>query len=373
MERMKLVTILGTRPEIIRLSRIIALCERCFEHRLVHTGQNYDYRLSGVFFEELGIRPPDYYLDCAGENPGRTVGNVIARCYDVLKEERPDAVLVLGDTHSAMSVYAAGQLHIPIFHMEAGNRCWDRYLSESRNRELVDRMADVNLCYTEHARQNLQDEGRERDMLFVVGSPMREVLRYYAPLISQSDVLCRLGLQKKEYIVVSAHREENVDREETFAQIVASVNAAAYTYDRPVLFSVHPRTRKWIETRHTRFDKRVRLLEPFGFPDYVRLQKDSFFVLSDSGTLSEESAIERFPAVLMRTSTERPEIFDCGGMLLGGIHPDEVLRAVQLLLETGPQDACEVEAYMPLDVSRRVVRLIGSYTGVIQRKVWRKP
>ena len=371
MKRMKVMTILGTRPEIIRLSRIIALCEECFEHKLVHTGQNYDYRLGGIFLEELGIRKPDYYLDCAGDNLGQTIGRIIERSYEVLLKERPDAVLILGDTNSSLSAIAAGRLHIPIFHLEAGNRCWDMYVSEMENRRILDCISDINICYTEQARLQLLKEGKDPKTLFVVGSPMQEVLSFYRERIEKSDVLEQLGLRKGEYLLASVHREENVDDPDAFRNIFAAIEEAAAYKKLPVLLSTHPRTKRWIEERGLSFSKNIIPMPPFGFFDYCCLERNSSAVLSDSGTLSEESMMLSFPAILLRTSTERPEAFDAGGMLLGGVTPEEVLRALDVLEKTKYKEFTKPESYTIKDVSRKVVRIIESYTKVVNLTTWR--
>ena len=310
MAKLKLMTILGTRPEIIRLSAVIKCCDRYFDQTLVHTGQNYDYTLNQVFFEDLGLRAPDHYLDAVGKDLGETIGNIIARSFALMAEEKPDAVLVLGDTNSCLSVIGAKRLHIPIFHMEAGNRCFDECLPEETNRRIVDVTADVNLCYSEHARRYLNAAGVPRERTYVVGSPMAEVLRANLTEIEKSDVLARLGLEAGKYILLSAHREENIDTEANFFSLMSAVNAMAARYDLPILYSCHPRSRKFIEERGFVFDKRVLRHEPLGFHDYNQLQRNAFCVVSDSGTLPEEASFflsvgHPFPAVCIRTSTER--------------------------------------------------------------------
>ncbi len=318
MKKLKLMTILGTRPEIIRLSSCIKAFDRYFDHILVHTGQNWAKSLNDVFFDDLEIRPPDYSLSCPGETLGDTMGNIIAETYRILQKEKPDALLVLGDTNSALSVISAKRLKIPIFHMEAGNRCFDLNVPEEINRKIVDHVSDINLAYTEHARRYLLSEGITKEHIFVTGSPMTEVLESHRQKINESSILSRLGLEQEQYLVVSAHREENVDVEGTFISLMQAVNAAAKTYGMPVIFSVHPRSQKRIDNYGFVFDPLVQCMEPFGFLDYCRLQKSSFCVLSDSGTLCEESAILGFPAVLLRTSTERPEALDKGSVVIGG-------------------------------------------------------
>ena len=317
-EKLKLMTILGTRPEIIRLSAVIRCADRYFDHILVHTGQNWDKRLNDIFFEELQLRKPDYYLNAVGAHLGETMGNIIARSYEVIQKERPDAVLVLGDTNSALSSISAKRLKVPIFHMEAGNRCWDWNVPEMINRKIVDHISDINLPYTEHSRRYLLSEGLDGKTIFVTGSPMREVLRDAANGINESRVLETLGLSPRKYLLLSAHREENIDNQENFFSLMNAVNRIAERYQMPVIYSMHPRSKKYIVQRGFQFHPLVRSMEPFGFFDYNQLQKNSFCVLSDSGTLSEESAILGFPGVLLRTSTERPEVLDKGTVVIGG-------------------------------------------------------
>ena len=374
MRKLKLVTILGTRPEIIRLSEVIKCADRYFDHKLVHTGQNYDRALNQVFFEDLKLREPDLYLDCVGENLGQTMGNIIAKSYELLSEEKPDALLILGDTNSALCAISAKRLKIPIFHMEAGNRCWDWNVSEMINRKIVDHISDINLPYTEHSRRYLLSEGIDGKTIFVTGSPMKEVIKKHMEEIEASDVLTRLGLEKDRYILVSAHREENIDLEDNFMELMNSINEMAKTYDMPVIYSTHPRTRKFIEKRDFRFDDRVRNLEPFGYFDYNKLQKNAFVVLSDSGTLSEESAMLDFPAVLIRTSTERPEVLDKGTVVIGGIKSEDVLRAAALsraMYDNG-ELTVEAEDYADENVSVKVVKLIESYAKIVDETVWLK-
>ena len=330
MHKLKVMTVIGTRPEIIRLSACIKACDRYFDHLLVHTGQNWDYSLNQVFFEDLQLREPDYYLDSVGKDLGETMGNIIAKSYEVMVKERPDAVLLLGDTNSALSAISAKRLKIPIFHMEAGNRCWDWNVSEMINRKIVDHIADINLPYTEHSRRYLLSEGIDGKTVFVTGSPMREVLRDHREAIEKSDVLERLGLEKGRYMLVSAHREENIDHEEHFMALMNAINAIAEKYQMPVIYSTHPRSMKFIEARQFRFHPLVQNLKPFGFSDYNHLQMNSYCVLSDSGTLSEESAMLGFAGVLIRTSTERPEVLDKGSVVIGGIESKDVEQAVEL-------------------------------------------
>lgn len=379
MGKLKLMTILGTRPEIIRLSATIQACDRYFEQILVHTGQNYDYELNQVFFEDLGLRAPDHYLDAVGTDLGETIGNIIAKSYALMVQTQPDAVLVLGDTNSCLSVLAAKRLHIPIFHMEAGNRCFDECLPEETNRRIVDVTADVNLCYSEHARRYLNASGVPKERTYVVGSPMAEVLRANLEQICASDVLERLGLERGRYILLSAHREENMDTEANFLSLMQAVNAMAETYDLPVLYSCHPRSRKLIAQRGFRLDPQVIQHKPMGFHDYNCLQMNAYCVVSDSGTLPEEasfflSAGHPFPAVCIRTSTERPEALDKGNFILAGITAPQVLQAIDTAVAMQRDGAFGVPVpdYTDENVSGKVVRLIQSYTGIVDRMVWRK-
>lgn len=379
MGKLKLMTILGTRPEIIRLSATIQACDRYFEQILVHTGQNYDYELNQVFFEDLGLRAPDHYLDAVGTDLGETIGNIIAKSYALMVQTQPDAVLVLGDTNSCLSVLAAKRLHIPIFHMEAGNRCFDECLPEETNRRIVDVTADVNLCYSEHARRYLNASGVPKERTYVVGSPMAEVLRANLEQICASNVLERLGLERGRYILLSAHREENMDTEANFLSLMQAVNAMAETYDLPVLYSCHPRSRKLIAQRGFRLDPRVIQHKPMGFHDYNCLQMNAYCVVSDSGTLPEEasfflSAGHPFPAVCIRTSTERPEALDKGNFILAGITASQVLQAIDTAVAMQRDGAFGVPVpdYTDENVSGKVVRLIQSYTGIVDRMVWRK-
>ena len=373
-KKLKLMTILGTRPEIIRLSETIKCADRYFDHILVHTGQNYDYELNQVFFEDLGLRAPDHYLDCAGKNLGASMGNIIAKSYDVLQAERPDALLVLGDTNSALSAISAKRLKIPIFHMEAGNRCWDWNVSEMVNRTIVDHISDINLPYTENSRRYLLSEGVDGKMMFVTGSPMREVLEAHRGQIEKSDVLERLGLEAGKYFLLSAHREENIDNEENFQSIMNAINQIAEHYQLPVIYSMHPRSKKFIEQRGFQFHPLVRSLKPFGYLDYNKLQQQAACVLSDSGTLSEESALLGFPAVLIRTSTERPEVLDAGTVVIGGIREESIEKAIEMAVGMAKD---EVERPLPQDyramnVSEKVVRIIQSYTDIVRRTTWGK-
>ena len=374
MRKLKLMTIVGTRPEIIRLSEVIKCCDRYFDHLLVHTGQNYDYRLNGIFFEDLGLRQPDYYLDCVGKDLGETMGGIIAKSYEVLLKERPDAILLLGDTNSALSAISAKRLKIPIFHMEAGNRCWDWNVSEMINRKIVDHISDINMPYTEHSRRYLLAEGIDGKTIFVTGSPMREVLAAHADAIEQSKVLEELALTPNGYILLSAHREENIDNEEHFLSLMNAINRIAENAGMPVIYSCHPRSKKFIEARQFKFHPLVRELQPFGFLDYNKLQKNAYCVLSDSGTLSEESAMLGFAGVLIRTSTERPEVLDKGSVVIGGIKGDDVEQA--MVLAVAMRDAGEPAVmagdYADTNVSVKVVKLIESYTKIVNETVWLK-
>lgn len=379
MERLKLMTILGTRPEIIRLSETIKCCDRYFNQVLVHTGQNYDYSLNQVFFEDLDLRAPDYYLDAVGKNLGETIGNIIAKSYVLMAQEQPNAVLVLGDTNSCLSVIAAKRLHIPIFHMEAGNRCFDECLPEETNRRIVDVISDVNLCYSEHARRYLNASGVPRERTYVVGSPMAEVLHRNLSQIEASDIHARMGLEKGKYVLLSAHREENIDTEKNFVSLFSAVNAMAETYDLPVLYSCHPRSRNRLEQSDFHLDKRIIAHEPLGFHDYNCLQMNAYCVVSDSGTLPEESSFfssvgHPFPAICIRTSTERPEALDKGCFLLSGINTKGLLQAVEMAVAMN-QDRLRctpVPDYTEENVSMKIVRIIQSYTGIVNHMVWRK-
>ncbi len=374
MERLKLMTIIGTRPEIIRLSETIKKCDKYFNHMLVHTGQNYDYTLNQVFFDQLGLREPDFYLNCAGSNLGETMGSIISRSYDVMAAQKPDAVLILGDTNSALSAISAKRLKIPIFHMEAGNRCWDWNVSEMINRKIVDHISDINLPYTEHSRRYLISEGIDGKTIFVTGSPMREVLHANEKQIAASSVLAELGVEQHSYILLSAHREENIDIEKNFMSLMMAVNNIAQAYKMPVIYSAHPRSRRFIEKRRFSFHPLVRQMKPFGFFEYNSLQMHAYCVLSDSGTLSEESAILGFPAVLVSTSTERPEVLDSGSIVIGGITAQTIRQAMELAVSMQGSSKTDVlaEDYEDMNVSDKVVRIIQSYTDIVNRDVWRK-
>lgn len=374
MRKLKVMTIIGTRPEIIRLAETIKACDEYFDHVLVHTGQNYDYKLNQVFFEELDLREPDYYLEAAGETLGDTMGAIIAKSYRVISEVKPDALLVLGDTNSALCAISAKRLKVPVFHMEAGNRCWDWNVSEMINRKIVDHIADINLPYTENSRRYLLEEGIDGKTVFVTGSPMRELLEKYQERIEASNVLETLGVEKGKYILVSAHREENIDLEDNFYSLMTAINEIAETYQMPVIYSTHPRSKKFIEQRNFKFSPLVRSMEPFGFFDYNKLQRNAFCVLSDSGTLSEESAMCHFPGVLIRTSTERPEALDIGSVVIGGIDTETIEQAMELAVkihENGDGYVLNPD-YEQKNVSQKVVKLIQSYTDIVNRTVWLK-
>ncbi len=374
MEKLKVMTIVGTRPEIIRLSACIKACDKYFNQVLIHTGQNWDYTLNQVFFDDLGLRAPDKYLDSVGKDLGETMGNIIAKSYEVMLEEKPDALLILGDTNSALSAISAKRLKIPIFHMEAGNRCFDQNVPEEINRKIVDHISDVNLPYTEHSRRYLLSEGIRKEHIFVTGSPMMEVLRDNAEKIDNSDVLEKLSLTEGKYIILSAHREENIDNEKNFLSLMSAVNNIAERYQMPVIYSTHPRSKKYIEARSFKFHPLVQTLKPFGFFDYNKLQKNSFCVLSDSGTLSEESAMLGFAGVLLRTSTERPEVLDKGTVVVGGITGNDVEQAIDLAvaMRDNAEKTILAPDYQDDNVSVKVVKIIQSYTKIINQFIWRK-
>ena len=373
--KLKLMTIVGTRPEIIKLSEIIKKCEKYFDHILVHTGQNWDYTLNDIFFKELEIKAPDFYLGVVGDDLGHTMGNVIAKSYKLMAEQKPDALLVLGDTNSCLSVISAKRLKIPIFHMEAGNRCKDENLPEEVIRRIVDVTSDVNMCYSEHARRYILNSGVKPEYTFVAGSPMAEVLSANREKIEKIKILETLGLEKNRYILLSAHREENIDIEKNFFALMNAVNAMAERYDMPVIYSTHPRSRKFIEERDFKFHPNVKSMKPFGFSDYNSLQKNAFCVVSDSGTLPEEASYFKcFPAVCIRTSTERPEAMDKGNFILGSITEESVLQAVDTAVEMQSNGdlGADVPDYTEENVSTKVVKIIQSYTEVVNKAVWRK-
>lgn len=377
--KLKLLIIVGTRPEIIRLAAVITKCRKYFDVILAHTGQNYDYNLNGVFFKDLKLEDPEVYLDAVGNNLGETCGNIIAKSYTLMSEIKPDAVLVLGDTNSCLSVIGAKRLHIPIFHMEAGNRCKDECLPEETNRRIVDIISDVNMAYSEHARRYLADCGLPKECTYVTGSPMAEVLHNNLAEIEASDIHARLGLEKGRYILLSAHREENIDTEKNFTSLFTAINKMAKKYDMPILYSCHPRSRKRLESSGFKLDTRVIRHEPLGFHDYNCLQMNAFCVVSDSGTLPEESSFftsvgHPFPAVCIRTSTERPEALDKACFILSGIDEKGLLQSVDTAVEMNKNGdyGIPVPDYIEENVSSKVVKIIQSYTGVVNKMVWRK-
>lgn len=379
MNKLKLMTIIGTRPEIIRLSAVIKKCDVYFDQILVHTGQNYDYNLNQVFFEDLGLRAPNFYLDAVGKDLGETIGNIIAKSYALMVEQKPDALLILGDTNSCLSAIAAKRLHIPIFHMEAGNRCFDECLPEETNRRIVDIISDVNMAYSEHARRYLAECGLPKERTYVTGSPMAEVLHANLAEIEASDILDRLGLEPHKYILLSAHREENIDTEKNFTSLFGAINKLAEKYDMPILYSCHPRSRKRLESSGFVLDPRVIRHEPLGFHDYNKLQMNAYAVVSDSGTLPEESSFftsvgHPFPAVCIRTSTERPEALDKACFILAGIDEKSLLQAVTTAVDMNAAGdfGTPVPYYTDENVSTKVVKIIQSYTGVVNKMVWRK-
>lgn len=372
MKKLKVMTVVGTRPEIIRLSEVIKACDRYFNHVLVHTGQNWDYTLNQVFFEELELREPDFYLNSVGEHLGETIGNIISKSYEILLKEKPDALLILGDTNSALCSISAKRLKVPIFHMEAGNRCFDQNVPEEINRKIVDHISDINLPYTEHSRRYLLSEGIRKEHIFVTGSPMTEVLHNNMEKIEQSKVLEELGLEEGKYILVSAHREENIDHDENFLSLMNALNNIAEKYQLPIIYSTHPRSWKKIEERGFNFHPLVRQLKPFGFFDYNKLQLNSYCTLSDSGTLSEESAILGFPGVLIRTSTERPEVLDKGTVVIGGIKERDIVQAVELTraMWENKEKLILATDYQDVNVSVKVVKIIQSYEKIINKVIW---
>ena len=374
MSKLKLMIVVGTRPEIIKLSEIIKKCDLYFDLVIVHTGQNYDYKLNKVFFEELGIREPDHYLDVVGNDLGETMGNILSKSFKLFEQEKPNAVLVLGDTNSCLCVISAKRLKIPVFHLEAGNRCFDENLPEEVNRRIVDVTSDVNLCYTEHARRYILNAGVKPENTYVVGSPMAEVFHHHLEKINTSRVLDELGLESRKYILLSAHREENIDIENNFFALMNAVNDMAAYYSMPVIYSMHPRSRKFIEQRDFVFHPQIRSMHPFGFIDYNNLQMNAFCVVSDSGTLPEEAAYLKFPAVSIRSSTERPEAMEKGVFILGSITSESVRQAVDMAVSMylNHDDSVIVPDYIDENVSVKVVKLIQSYTEIINTIVWRK-
>lgn len=372
--KLTLATIVGTRPEIIKLAETIKACDRYFNHILIHTGQNWDYTLNQVFFEDFELAKPDYFLDCVGKDLGETIGNIIAKSYKILEQLKPDAVLVLGDTNSALSALSAKRLKIPIFHMEAGNRCFDENLPEEVNRRIVDHISDVNLPYTEHGRRYLISEGVKKQYIFVTGSPMAELIENHKNKIQGSKILEQLKLDKDKFILISAHREENIDNDANFNSLTGAINAVAEKYKLPIVFSTHPRTGDRLKKSKIKLHKLVQNLKPFGFFDYNRLQMDAFCVLSDSGTLAEESALLGFNGISIRTSTERPEVLDKGSFIIGGIKTDDILQAIELAraMKSKGKLAPLPDDYQDINVSDKVVKLIQSYTKIVNYDIWRR-
>ena len=374
MKKLKLMIIMATRPEIIKLSEIIKKADVYFDLKIVHTGQNYDYNLNMLFFEEFGIREPDFYLGVVGNNLGETMGNIISKSYNLFSNEMPDAILVLGDTNSCLCVISAKRLKIPVFHLEAGNRCKDENLPEEVIRRIVDVTSDVNLCYSENARRYILDTGVKPENTYVVGSTMPEILAKNIEKINNSIILSTLGLEKNKYILLSAHREENIDIESNFISLMNAINDMARKYNMPILYSCHPRSKKYIELRSFKFDERVIQHQPLGFFDYNKLQQNAFCVVSDSGTIPEEGSYFKFPAVSIRTSTERPEAMDKGIFVIGSITSEQVLQAVDLAvsMHANGDDGITVPAYSDENVSTKVIKIIQSYTGIINKMTWRK-
>ena len=373
MKKLKLVTIVGTRPELIKLSLIIKRCDKTFEHILIHTGQNYDYELNQIFFEDLDIRKPDYFLDVIGKNLGETLGNVISKSYNILKTVKPDSLLILGDTNSSLSVISAKRLKIPIFHMEAGNRCFDQNVPEEINRKIADHVSDINLTYTENSRRYILSEGFRKDHVFNTGSPMREIIDNFKKNIEKSKILTQLNLKKSKYIVASVHREENIDIGNNFKEILNSLDLVIEIYNLPVVFSTHPRTKEKLKSIKMSKSSKINFIKPLGFFDYVNLQKNSFITLSDSGTLSEESSIINFPSVSLRTSTERPESIDYGTMVLGNIDRDSITQSIDVSLKLFKNGFKQIpDDYKVINSSERVIKIIQGYTKIINREIWKK-
>ncbi len=372
MKKLKLVTIIGTRPEIIRLSVIIKKCDQFFDHTLIHTGQNYDYELNEVFFKDLKIRKPNYFFEVASKSLGDTLGNIISKSYEILNKIKPDALLVLGDTNSSLSILSAKRLKIPIFHMEAGNRCFDYNVPEEINRKIADHLADINLTYSENSRRYLLSEGFRKDHVFCTGSPLNEVLNHFSSSIEKSNILKELDLTSENYIVASIHREENLDIENNFVQIIDALNTISNHYSKPILFSTHPRTRNKLNSININPDS-IKFLKPLGFFDYVKLQTYAFVTLSDSGTISEESAMMNFPAVSIRTSTERPEAIDSGVITIGNINSDLILQATEIATKFSNTNIQELPIeYKSLNVSEKVIKIIQGYTPIVNLETWKK-
>ena len=372
-KKLKLVTVVGTRPELIRLSVIIEKCDQNFNHIFVHTGQNYDYELNEIFFEDLSIRKPDYFLNVSGASLGKTIGNVISASFDLFELIKPDALLVLGDTNSSLCVISAKRLKIPIFHMEAGNRCFDQNVPEEINRKIADHLADINLCYTENSRKYLLAEGFRKDHIFSIGSPLLEVINRFESKIKQSKILDTLKVKPHKYIVASIHREENLDLNDNFNNIIEALEDIAKKYELPIYFSTHPRTRKKLEALNIKTLKTIYFIKPIGFTDYIALQKNAFVTLSDSGTIFEESAIVRFPAISLRASTERPEASESGTILIGNVNKESILQSIKIMKNTHLTSQMELPSeYKIQNVSTRVIRLIQGYTSIINKEIWKK-
>jgi len=374
MTKLKVMTIIGTRPEIIRLSEVMKACDKYFDHTIVHTGQNWDYTLNEIFFEDLELRKPDFFLESVGKTLGETMANIISKSFDVMVKEKPDALLILGDTNSALSAISAKRLKIPIFHMEAGNRCFDQNVPEEINRKIVDHISDINLPYTEHSRRYLLSEGIRKEHIFVTGSPMPEVINRYKNKIESSKVLDELKIKKDKYILVSAHREENIDNEKNFNSLMTALNNIADKYKMPIIYSTHPRSLDRITKRGFKLHPLIKTLKPFGFFDYNKLQMNAYCVLSDSGTLSEESAILGFTGVLIRTSTERPEVIDKGTMILGGIETEDIEQAIEMSRQMKENNEPTVMSpdYIDTNVSIKIVKIVQSFTKIINQVIWRK-
>tara|TARA_A100001015_G_scaffold278930_1_gene339599 strand:+ start:9050 stop:10159 length:1110 start_codon:yes stop_codon:yes gene_type:complete len=368
--KLKLVTIVGTRPEIIKLSQVIKKCDSFFEHKIIHTGQNYDYELNQIFFEDLDIRKPDFFLEVSGKNLGESIGNVISKTYDILDNIKPDCILILGDTNSCLSAISAKRLKIPIFHLEAGNRCFDQNVPEEINRKIVDHISDVNLTYTENARKYLLMEGIRKDFIFNVGSPMKEILLSYQKKIDSSNILNILKLRKKEYIVVSVHREENLDIADNFTNILNALDEVSSKKDMQIIFSTHPRTRKKLEKMNRENNPKISFIKPLGFFDYISLQLDAYVTLSDSGTLAEEASILKFPSVSLRNSTERPEAIDSGSLILGSVNKANIINSIDIAINL--KDIKEPLDYDSPNCSDKVIKIIQGYTSIINSEVWKK-
>jgi UDP-N-acetylglucosamine 2-epimerase (non-hydrolysing) len=368
--KLKLATIVGTRPEIIKLSQIIKKCDSFFDHKIIHTGQNYDYELNQIFFEDLEIRKPDFFLEVKGKNLGESIGNVISKTFDILESLNPDCILILGDTNSCLSALSAKRLKIPIFHLEAGNRCFDQNVPEEINRKIVDHISDINLTYTENARKYLLMEGLRKDFIFNVGSPMKEILNSYKKQISKSEILKKLKLIKNEYIVVSVHREENLDISDNFSNILDAIDEVSSKNDKQIIFSTHPRTRKKLEEMKRDKNSKISYIKPLGFFDYIFLQLNAFVTLSDSGTLAEEASLLKFPSVSLRNSTERPEAIDSGSLILGSVDKTNIINSINLALNL--KNIIEPSDYDSPNCSEKVIKIIQGYTSIVNSEVWKK-